>query len=98
MCNTWKNNGPKVLYAEYLSFIKFSNASVFTDGLVATPNNHTNIGPKAEDRRTVIHFLNDLEGSFGECYVPEQNISDHKCCETPMENFFYQLQSKKKIQ
>lgn len=74
MHHTWKNNGPKGLYAEFLSFTKFSNASVFTDSLGAAPNNHTKFGTKDEDRQRVICSLNDNEGSFRACCVPEQNI------------------------
>jgi hypothetical protein len=62
------------LYAEFLSFNKFSNASVFTDGLGAAPNNHTKAGPKDEDRQRVIRSLNETEGRFRACCVPEQNI------------------------
>jgi len=63
---------------EFLSFTKFSNASVFTDSLGAAPNNHTKIGPKDENRQRVIHSLNNNEGSFRAYCVPEQNIQDDK--------------------
>jgi hypothetical protein len=74
MCHTLKNNGPKGLYAGFLYFTKFSNASVFTYCLGAAPNNHMKVGPKDEDRQRVIRSLNDTEGSFRGCSVPEQNI------------------------